>query len=76
MPQCYIIGTFPFLFLLGVVKYLVHCRKPTMLKELTHLIEDTFNDISDNRQLCDTYAHVQKDRPCVNVGGRYFENYP
>jgi len=49
------------LILLGVVKYLVHGRKPTTLEELTHLIENTFSDINDNRQLCEMYACVQKD---------------
>jgi len=49
------------LILLGVVKYLVHGRKPTMSEEITHLIEDTFNDINDSRQLCEMYACVQKD---------------
>jgi len=49
------------LILLGVVKYLVHGRKPTTLEELTHIIEDTFNDINGNRQLCEMYACVWKD---------------
>ena len=46
---------------MGVVKYLVHGRKPTTLEELSHLIADTFNDINDNRQLCEMYARVLKD---------------
>lgn len=63
-------------FFWGVVKDKVYSMKPVTVPQLKNFINDAFEDIRSNRNLCRTVCESVKDRmqECINVEGGHFEH--